>query len=89
MAKIESEIHQDCMKRFIDLANVMKEEGIGTNVVSAGLMTASGIYATFVAGGNEGGLTPSGVEKVTGAYKEQLEKIQALKKQRNAQQAKG
>lgn len=89
MAKSDAEIHQDCMKRFIDLANEMKEEGIGDNVISAGLMTASGIYATYIAGGNEGGLTPSGIEKVTGAYKEQLEKIQTLKKQRNAEQAKG
>ena len=89
MAKIEAEVHQECMQRFIDLANVMKDEGIGTNVVSAGLMTASGIYATYAAGGNEGGLTPSGIDKVTEAYKGQLEQIQAAKKQRSETRAKG
>ena len=85
MAKPDSELHTECMQRFIDLANAMKDEGIGTNVVSAGLMTASGAYATFVVGGNEGGLTESGVDKVTAAYKQQLEQIQALKKQRSEQ----
>ena len=89
MARIEAEVHQECMQRFIDLANVMKDEGIGTNVVSAGLMTASGIYATYAAGGNEGGLTPSGIDKVTEAYKGQLEQIQAAKKQRSETRAKG
>jgi hypothetical protein len=83
MAKTDNEVHQECMQRFVDLANTMKEEGTGTNVVSAGLMTASGVYATYVVGGNEGGLTPSGIDKVTAAYKQQLEQIQQVKKQRD------
>ena len=85
MAKTDAEIHQECTRRLIDLANEIKDEGIGTNVVSASLMTASAVYATFVVGGNTGGLTDSGVEKVTAAYKQQLEQIQALKKQRSEQ----
>jgi hypothetical protein len=83
MAKTDTEVHQECMQRFVDLANTMKEEGIGTNVVSAGIMTASCVYATYVVGGNEGGLTASGIDKVTAAYKQQLEQIQQVKKQRN------
>ena len=80
MAKTDLEIHQECMRRFIDLANAMKDEGTGTNVVSAGLMTASAVYATFVVGGNTGGLTESGVDKVTAAYKQHLEQVQQTKK---------
>ena len=80
MAKTDTEIHQECTRRLIDLANEIKDEGVGTNVVSAGLMTASAVYATFVVGGNTGGLTDSGVEKVTAAYKQQLEQVQRMKK---------
>jgi hypothetical protein len=81
MAKTDSELHQEYTRRFIDLANAIKDEGIGTNVVSASLMTASAVYATFVVGGNTGGLTESGVEKVTAAYKQQLEQVQRMKKE--------
>ena len=80
MAKTDLEIHQECMRRFIDLANAMKEDCTGTNVVSAGLMTASAVYATFVVGVNTGGLTESGVDKVTAAYKQHLEQVQQTKK---------
>lgn len=80
MAKTDSEIHQECMQRFIDLANTIKDEGTGINIVSAGLMTASAVYSTFVVGGNTGGLTESGVDKVAAAYKQQLEHVQRTKK---------
>jgi len=80
VAKTDLEVHQECVRRFIDLANAMKDEGTGTNVVSAGLMTASAVYATFVVGGNTGGLTESGVDKVTAAYKQQLEQVQQTKR---------
>lgn len=80
MAKTDAEIHQECTRRLIDLANEIKDEGVATNVVSASLMTASAVYATFVVGGNTGGLTDSGVEKVTAAYKQQLEQVQRMKK---------
>jgi len=89
MAKTDSELLKECMQRFVELANTMKDEGIGVNVVASGLMSASGIYATYVMGGNDGTLSQSGVEKVTAAYKEQLEQIQEGKKQRTEQQGEG
>ena len=83
MEKTDSEHHKECIQRSIDLANAIKDEGVSAKVVSAGLMTASGVYATFLAGGNDGGLTPSGIDKVTAVYKSQLESIQEAKKSRN------
>ncbi|MAC33074.1 MAG: DUF3144 domain-containing protein [Haliea sp.] len=69
------------MQRFIDLANTMKNEGVPTRVISAGLMTASGVYATYTVAGNSGGLNPSGVDKVAEAYKENLQRIQEAKRE--------
>ena len=43
-------------------------------------MTASGIYATYVAAGNNGALQPSGVEKVVGLYRRTLEHHQEVKR---------
>ena len=79
-SKNVSEIHQQCVNRFIDLANAMKDEGIDTNVVSAGLMSASGVYASYLAAGNQGGLTAAGVAKVAEAYKQELERIEKVKR---------
>ena len=81
MAKNEAEAHHDAVNRFIALANEMKDEGINISVVSGSLMTASGLYASYVAGGNEGGLTESGVDKVAAVYKRELERIQKMKKE--------
>ena len=50
-------------------------------MVAHGLMSASGYYTTYALGGNGGGLTDSGVEKVTATYKSELERIQKLKKE--------
>ncbi|QIB67731.1 DUF3144 domain-containing protein [Kineobactrum salinum] len=72
------------MQRFIDTANGMKNEGMPTRVISAALMTASGVYATYTVAGNNGGLNPSGVEKVTAAYKQSLENIQKAKREQVA-----
>ena len=69
------------------LANVIKDEGVSAKVVSAGLMTASGIYATYLAGGNDGGLTPSGIDKVTAVYRSQLESVQEAKRAHNKDKA--
>ena len=79
--------HDDCMERFIDLANAMKDEGVPVNVVSWALMTASGVYATYSVTGNSGGLNPSGVDKVVDAYKQNLTNIQAMRKARDEQQS--
>lgn len=72
--------HDQCMQRFIDLANTMKDEQVPVNVVSWALMTASGIYATYSLTGNSGGLNPSGIDKVAEAYKQNLSNIQALRR---------
>ncbi len=88
MSKSEADIHRECVDRFIALANALREEGVDASLISAGLMTSSGIYATFLAaGGNSGGLTESGVDKVSAAYKKELERIQQMKKQRDAEKA--
>ncbi|MDP4651993.1 MAG: DUF3144 domain-containing protein [Haliea sp.] len=84
MSADDAENHQQCMERFVALANTMKDEGMSTRVVSAALMTASGVYATYTVAGNSGGLHPSGVEKVAAAYKENLENIQRLKQAESA-----
>jgi len=44
------------------------------------LMTASGVYATFVAAGNKGALEPGGVDKVVAVYRRTLEHHQKVKK---------
>jgi hypothetical protein len=81
MAKSDAEVHLESVNRFIEMANAMKDEGVNINVVSGALMTASGLYASYVAGGNEGGLTESGVEKVSEVYRRELERIQKIKKE--------
>ena len=80
MTKTDTDNHQACVNRFIDLANTMKNEGMDTNIVSGALMTASALYASFLVAGNDGGLTDSGVNKVSTVYKHELERIQKMKK---------
>ena len=89
MAKPDSEVHQECMERFIVLANTMKDEGISLNVVSAGLMTASAIYGTFAAAGNDGRLSVKGIGQMTKSYKQQLQQVQEAKKVRSEKRAGG
>ena len=72
--------HNECTNKFIALANELKDEGFETHLVSAALMAASGIYATFITAGNTGGLQPSGVDKVVMMYRRNLEHIQERKK---------
>jgi hypothetical protein len=88
MSEDRHEQHQACMERFIELANSMKSEGIGVDVVSWALMSASAVHASYSVAGNEGGLTASGVNKIADAYKQNLKQIQALKvrQQRAGQQ---
>jgi hypothetical protein len=81
MAANESKQHQKCMQQFIDLANDMKNDGVPTRVVSAALMTASGIYTTYTVAGNTGGLNASGIDKVTAAYRQSLENVQQAKRE--------
>lgn len=76
----DAQKHQDCTQRFIKLANELKDEGHDVRLVSAALMSASGIYATYSVAGNEGGLNPTGVDKVVEMYRKSLERIQEIKK---------
>ena len=76
----DQEKHRYCTNKFIELANQLKDEKIDPSLVSGALMTASGIYATFVAAGNQGALEPSGVDKVVALYRRTLEHHQDVKK---------
>ncbi len=81
------QIHQEAVNRIIELANQMHEEGIARNLVGASLLTAAGLYSSYVVGGNTGGLTESGIEKVTLMFKRELERVEALKKAHTPPQA--
>lgn len=76
----EQEKHQYCTNKFIELANQLRKEDIDPVLVSGSLMTASGVYATYVAAGNKGALEPSGVDKVVAVYRRTLEHHQLMMK---------
>lgn len=83
----DRENHNECTGKFIKLANEMKNLGHDPKLISAALMAASGIYATYISAGNNGGLQPSGVDKVVMMYRRNLEHIQERKKaEREAQE---
>ncbi|MEX2498314.1 MAG: DUF3144 domain-containing protein [Wenzhouxiangellaceae bacterium] len=74
--------HNRATTAFIDLANKLaKEEDQDVKIVSAALMAASGIYATFITAGNNGYLAPSGVDKIADMYKNNLGYVQERKQQ--------
>jgi len=83
----DREAHNHCTNKFIELANELKNEGHQPQLVSAALMAASGIYATFVTVGNAGGLEPSGVDKVVMLYRRNLEHIQERRKEESEKAA--
>ncbi len=84
----DQEKHKYCTNKFIELANELKKEDIDIVMVSGSLMTASCIYATYVAAGNSGALESSGVDKVTRVYRRTLEHHQVVKKAQLQEQAK-
>ena len=77
----DAEQHKQATNQFIDLANVLKNQDMDPALVSGALMTASAIYATYVAAGNQGALEPSGVDKVVDLYRRTLEHFQQVKRQ--------
>jgi hypothetical protein len=81
----EQQQHTIAMQKFLDLANSMVEEGMEINTISAALMTASGTYSTFAVMGDVGVLDDAAVERVAGAYKDQLVYIQGVKREQQPQ----
>ena len=84
----DSEKHMYCTNKFIKLANELKKEDIDATLVSGSLMTASCIYATYSAGGNNTVLKESGVDKVMQMYRRTLEHHQVVTKAQIKEQAK-
>jgi len=78
----DAEQHRSCTNKFIELANEFKAEKIDISVISGALMTASAVYATYVASGNNGTLEPSGVDKVMAIYRRTLEHHQDTKRKK-------
>lgn len=76
----DQEQHHYCTNKFVELANQLRKEEIDPSMVSGALMTAAGVYATYVAAGNEGALEPSGVDKVVAVFRRTLEHHQKVKK---------
>jgi len=85
VAEDNSEILQEFTSKFIEMANNLANDGESKETVSAALMSASAFYATYAAAGNEGGLTASGVDKMTEMYKSTLQSVQAYKKDQAGQ----
>ena len=79
MTEKTMQAYSELSERFILLANEMTVEGNSTQMVNAALMSASGVYATYTAAGNDGGLTASGVDQVTETYRANLENVQKVK----------
>ncbi len=71
----------DLIGRFIDLANTMSNEGKPNPMINAAMMSASGIYATFLTAGNRGVLLDTGIDKVLEMYKKYLVFVQQHKRQ--------
>lgn len=76
----QADQHMYCTNKFIELANQLKNEHIDTALISGALMTASCVYSTYVAAGNNGALEPSGVDKVVDLYRRTLEHHQQAKR---------
>jgi len=76
--------HRHCTNKFVDVANKLQEEGYEKELISAAMMAASGIYVTYVAAGNAGGLEPSGVNKAVTFYRQTLEQVQTSKREQSA-----
>jgi len=78
----DSEKHKYCTNKLIELANELRKKDIEVTMVSGSLMTASCIYATYAAAGNNGVLEASGINKVVQIYRGTLEHHQKVTKAR-------
>ena len=86
MPKSDEELHHESMQHFIELANKMANEGMPRRVVSAGLMTASCVYATYLEVGNADSLDEAGIDRIADGYKKHLVFTQESR-QKKAQQS--
>ena len=73
--------HNQAVNRLIESANELQDKGFDPRVISAALLSAAGIYTTYVEAGNDGFLQPEGVAKLTEIFRQQLTHIQNLKKE--------
>ncbi len=80
MKKPENEVIQECLDKFIECANTLKDKGIEPKLVSHAMMCASAVYITYALAGNDGYLADKDQNRVVGVYKKELQRIQAIKK---------
>lgn len=78
--------YEELVSRFVSLANHMKDEGKAPPTINASLMLASGLYATYLAVGNDGQLDAKGVKEVAEVYRKNLSSVQRLKQQAQSRQ---
>ena len=72
---------QEAINAFMYLSNEMKNDGASAQFVSAALMRASAVYATYVVAGNKGALRESGIVKMKELFAKELAVIQKAKLQ--------
>ena len=84
MTRSDSEVIHECLNKFIDYANALKDDGIDPKIVPHAMMCASTVYSTYALAGNDGCLTDTGQDQLVGVYKQELQRIQATKKNNQA-----
>ncbi len=83
MSKSDDELHHESINRFIALANEIAGEEVSKPLVSDAMISASAVYATFVAAGeagNRGVLNEDGVQAMTELFRQRLEQVQAARR---------
>jgi hypothetical protein len=78
--KEDARKYQRLVNRFVNLANNMRAEGNEVPQITSAFMTACGIYTTYAAAGNQGGLNDSGVQKMAQLFELRLREVQSMKK---------
>ncbi len=72
--------HDQAVNQLIGLANQLKDNGGDIRIISAAMLTAAGIYATYAEAGPQGFLQDDGVNKLSDRFRQQLDFIQQRKK---------
>jgi len=81
MSDNDGQRHMKLINRFVEIANAMKDEGHPVEMVNHAMMCASSIYASYSVAGNEGFLQDSGIDKVSGMYRDQLVRVREMRQQ--------